>query len=322
MTNPNAAVIKDGDRSFELRIDACRVFLGGEFAGNIEIDVACPADAVARAFDCLRVQVPGEPPSDMALGNGAYAPGVQLIFWADWSTRLQTLPEQVILMWGDTRIASVVPELKDSVPVEEKVAYTEPSEILKTPTVATTNLVLLAASREKWWFLLAALLVAAGALAGPSVSGLEFPEPMLNWVLGGVLIAAGLGVGFFLGHVPYQQVWLDRDRRRVLIIGGRTRRPEAKLAHAPGRSLDDFDHVRVYMRWQIAQNIDEQDQEIWMVTLEGPIPFASTDGTVHLHDEALPIGNFASEFTARKLAAEVAFHTGLKILDTGHGQTA
>jgi hypothetical protein len=220
MTNPNAAVIKDGDRSFELRIDACRVFLGGEFAGNIEIDVACPADAVARAFDCLRVQVPGEPPSDMALGNGAYAPGVQLIFWADWSTRLQTLPEQVILMWGDTRIASVVPELKDSVPVEEKVAYTEPSEILKTPTVATTNLVLLAASREKWWFLLAALLVAAGALAGPSVSGLEFPEPMLNWVLGGVLIAAGLGVGFFLGHVPYQQVWLDRDRRRVLIIGG------------------------------------------------------------------------------------------------------
>jgi hypothetical protein len=76
------------------------------------------------------------------------------------------------------------------------------------------------------------------------------------------------------------------------------------------------------MRWQIAQNIDEQDQEIWMVTLEGPIPFASTDGTVHLHDEALPIGNFASEFTARKLAAEVAFHTGLKILDTGHGQTA
>ena len=79
MTNPNAAVMKDGDRSFELRIDACRVFLGGEFAGNIEIDVACPADAVARAFDCLRVQVPGEPPSDMALGNGAYAPGVQLI---------------------------------------------------------------------------------------------------------------------------------------------------------------------------------------------------------------------------------------------------
>jgi len=91
MTNPNAAVIKDGDRSFELRIDACRVFLGGEFAGNIEIDVACPADAVARAFDCLRVQVPGEPPSDMALGNGAYAPGVQLIC-SGWRGKSYTQP--------------------------------------------------------------------------------------------------------------------------------------------------------------------------------------------------------------------------------------
>ena len=119
-----------------------------------------------------------------------------------------------------------------------------------------------------------------------------------------------------------RQIWLDRDRRRVLIIGERTRQPEAKLADAPGRSLDKFDHVRVYMRWQIAQNSDQDDQEIWFVTLEGRIPFASADGTVHLHDEAMPIGNYASEFTARKVAAVVAFHTGLKILDTGHDQTA
>ncbi len=319
---PVSAAVKDGDRSFQLRIDACRIFLGGEFAGNIEIDVACPADAVTRAVDCLRVQVPGEPPSDMALGNGEYAPGIQLIFWADWSTRLQTLPEQVTLLWGETPIASVTPVLKDSVPIEARIAFAEPSEILTTLPVATSNLVLLVANREKWWYLLTALLVAAGALVGPSVPGLELPDPILNWVLGGVLIAAGLGVGLLLARVPYRQVWLDRDRRRVLIIGGRTGRSEAKLADAPGRSLDDFDHVRVYMRWQIAQSLDEDDQEIWMVTLEGPIPFASTDGTVHLHDEALPVGNFASEFTARKVAAEVAFHTGLKILDTGHDQTA
>lgn len=323
MPQHTTTVVKDGDRSFELRIDACRVFLGGEFAGNIEIDIACPAGAVKRALDCLRVQVPGEPPSDIALANGEYAQGVQLIFWADWSTRLQALPEQVMILWGETLIAEIAPSLEDSVPIEAAVEFTEPSEILKTLPIATSsNLVLLAANREKWWFLLAALLVALGALVGISFSGLELPNPLFNLVLGGVLIAAGLAVGFGLAGMPYEQLWLDRDRRRVLVIAGRTRNPEAKLADAPGRSLDQFDHVRVYMRWQIAQSIEENDQEVWMVTLEGPIPFASSDGTVHLHDEAMPIGTYSSEFTARKVAAQVAFHTGLKVLDTGHDQTS
>jgi len=322
MSQSATAIVKDGDRSFELRVDACRVFLAGEFAGNMEIDLACPADAVTRVADCLRVQAPGKPPSDMAVGNGEYAPGIELIFWADWSTRLQALPEQIVLLWGETPVASIAPTLKDSVPIEGKLEFTEPSEILATLPVATSNLVLLAANREKWWLLLAALLLGLGALVSPTGPGLDLLDPMLNWALAGVLIAAGLGVGFFLAHLPYRQVWLDRDRRRVLIIGGRSGRPEAKLADAPGRSLDNFDHVRLYMRWQIAESIDENDQEIWMVTLEDRIAFASADGMVHLHDEALRIGEYASEFTARRVAAEVAFHTGLKILDTGHDQTA
>jgi hypothetical protein len=136
------------------------------------------------------------------------------------------------------------------------------------------------------------------------------------------MIAAGVGVGLVLGWMPYRQVWLDRDRRRVLVIGGRTRNPRAKLADAPGRSLDGFHHVRVYQRWRIAEGADQSDQEIWYVTLEGAIPFASADGTVHLHDEALPIGEFGGQLGARRLAAVVGAHTGLKILDTGHDQTA
>jgi hypothetical protein len=263
MAQRATGMVKDADRSFELRVDACRVILGGEFAGNIEVDVACPADAVGRAVDCLRIQTPGDPASDMALGNGEYAPGVQLIFWADWSTRLQALPQQVMILWGETLIAEVTPSLEDSVPLEAKVELSEPTEILKTFPISTaSNRVLLAANREKWWLALAALLIAAGTLVGISFPGLELPTTFFNQVLGGGLIAVGLAVGVVLAGMPYEQVWLDRDRdrRRVLVIAGRTRSPEAKLADAPGRSLDQFDHVRVYMRWQIAEGADEHDQ--------------------------------------------------------------
>jgi len=321
MTQRTNATVKDGDRSIELRIDACRVFLGGEFAGNIEIDVACSADAVPRVVDCLRVQAPGEPASGMALGNGAYTAGTQLIFGADWSPRLQALPERIMILWGETLIAEITPSLEDSVPIEGKVEFAEATQILKTLPVATaSHLVLLAANREKWWFVLAALLIAAGVLVGISFPGLELPTAVFNHVLGGALIAAGLGVGLFLARMPYEQIWLDRGR--VLAIGGRTLNAKAELAEAPGRALEEFDHVRVYMRWHLAEGVDEHDQEVWKVTLEARIPFASSDGKVHLHDEAMPIGSYSSEFTARKVAARVAFHTGLKVLDTGHDQTS
>ncbi len=322
MSQPVSAVVKDGDASHTLRFDACRVWMGGEFAGNIELDIACDAAAVAPLLDGLRVQVPGAPPSDMALGNGEYAPGVQLVFWIEPSDRPAELLEEVTLLWGETPIARIAPSVEDTVPIEQVVAFTEPSEILKTFPVAISSHVLLAANREKWWIVLAALLLVGGALVAAAFPGLELPSRMLNWALGGSMIVAGAWVGLFLGRVPYRQVWLDRDRRRVVVIAGRSGSPKAKLAEAPGRSLDGFDHVRLYQRWSIAEHIEQHDQEVWSVTLEGRIPFASADGTVNLRADALPLGEFGSEIPARRLAAEVGFHTGLKILDTGHDKTA
>jgi hypothetical protein len=182
--------------------------------------------------------------------------------------------------------------------------------------------VLLAALREKAWFVLAGLLVLGGVLLGAALPAFELPTPLLAWAIGGPMIAAGLWVGLFLARVPHTQVWLDRDRRRVLLVSGRSGVPESKFADGRARSLDDFDHVRIYMRWSLASGADDHDQEVWLVTLEGRIPFTSEDGTVHLHGDAPPIGEFASDLSARKLAAEVGFHTGLKILDTGHDRTA
>jgi len=321
MSHPVSAVVKCDGASFELRFDACRLFLGGEFAGNVEVDLGCDAGVVGTVMDCLRIQVPGGPQSDVALGSGSYESGASLVFSAPSFGRLAELPSEVTLLWGETAIASLAPTLEDSVPIEQ-VAFTEPSEISTNLPVVSSNLVRLAANREKWWALVTALLVPLGALVGSSFPGLELPDPMLNWALGAAMIGAGLWAGAFGVGLPYRQVWLDRDRRRVLVVGGRTRSPEAQLAEASGRSLDDFDHVRLYQRWQIAEGADEHDQEVWFVTLEAPIHFASGDGTVHLREEALRLDSFASEIPARRLAAQVGLHTGLKILDTGHDKTA
>jgi hypothetical protein len=316
-----SAVVKYADTSVSLRFAACRVMAGGEFAGNIELDVDCDASHVDIVMQCLRVQVPDAAPSETALGTATRSDGVDLVFWTEPSN-LTAVPDEITLLWGETPIGQIDPSLEDSVPIEEKVRFIEPSEILDSLPVATSSHVLLAAKRERWWYVLAALLISFGGLVFASTPGLEMPSSVLNWSLGAIMILAGLTVAFILAGIPYEQVWLDRDRGQVLVVGGRTRNPVSRLAEAPGRSLDGFHHVRLYQRWQLGLGVDERDQEVWFVTLEGAIPHASEDGLVHLHDGAMPIGRYSSEFTARKIAAVVGFHTGLKILDTGHDQTA
>jgi len=97
MSHPVSAVVKSEGASLALRFDACRVLLGGEFAGNIELDIACDAGDVDTVADYLRVQVSGGPPSDPAIGNGEYLAGVELVFWTEASTQLLELPEEIAL---------------------------------------------------------------------------------------------------------------------------------------------------------------------------------------------------------------------------------
>jgi len=315
------ALLKDGANEFEARFDTCRVMAGGEFAGNIEVDFSCDAAYVDTILQYLRIQSPGASPSDPALATGDRPGGLQLVFWTEPSN-LDEGPESITLLWDDTAIREIEATLEDSVPIEEQIRFLEPSEILDTLPVSTSNHVLLASNRAGWWYVFAVLLLGFGALVAATTSGLELPSPRMNWALGASMIAAGFAVAFHLGATPYEQIWLDRDRRCVLVVSGRTRNPLPRLADAPGRSLDEFDHVRVFQRWRMAQGADDSDQEVWFVTLEGRIPFASEDGLVHLHDETMSVGEYSSEFTARRVAAVVSFHTGLKILDTGHDQTA
>ena len=97
MTEPVSVVVKHEGTTLGLRFPACRVALGGEFAGNVDVDVDCEAGALDAVVEHLSVQLPGAPPSGPALGHGPRRGGAEVAFWSEPAARLQQLPEQVAL---------------------------------------------------------------------------------------------------------------------------------------------------------------------------------------------------------------------------------
>lgn len=326
MAEPLPVVVKHDGHSLSLRFDACRIALGGEFAGNLEVGVTCDPSAIEAVLEHLRVELPDGPASESALATGDRTGGAWIGFWMEAPCHRPALPESVVLRWDDTPIGQIAPELHESVPIEQAASLSDASSYEAKPTeppvVAGSSRVLLAANREHWWFFLVAVTTFLGVAAWGTRSAIPLPVPDLVWWIGDAGIVGLAAFGIYMARVPYRHVWLDRDRGVVLVTKGRSRNVESRLAIASGHPLDDFDHVRVYMRWQMATDIDQEDQEVWHVTLEGSIPWAGTDGRVHVRSDALPVGEYRSGVAARRLAAEVAFHTGLRILDTGHDQTA
>ena len=322
MSEAMTAVVKYEGGPLELRFAACRMALGGEFAGNIDVDVDCASARVEALTELLSVQLPGAEPAGSAVGWGERAGGVELGFWCEEATKLRELPERLALLWEGAPIGEIEPQLHESVPVERVVSPRQASELGPPPSVLVgSSQVELVANREHWWWFMVAAVVAASACFGPALLSFEILEPVWVALLGAGAAAIAVS-GIRLARVPYRRLWLDRDRRQLFVLEGRTSRPEAKLAEVAGRSLDGFDHVRLYMRWQIATDADGSDEEVWFVALEGPIRWAGSDGRVHLRSDALLVGEHRSEVAARRLAASVAHITGLQILDTGHDQTA
>ncbi len=322
MSDTGPVVVKHEGTDLRLRFDACRIALGGEFGGNVDVDVTCDAGAVDALLEHLEVALPGGARSGPAIATGERSGGVTLCFWIESILRLSATPDHVELCFAGAAVARLAAALDESLPLEQAIRLLDPAEMGTTPTaVHHENLVPLAVSYEKWWYLLVAAAVALGWLGASALSICGSPHPgLLALGAGAVLGVAGLGT--YLARTAYRQVWLDRDRRRVLVVEGRAREIAVRLAQAPGRSLDEFDHVRLYMRWQLAHGADGVDQEVWFVTLEGPISHAGSDGRVHLHPDALPLGEMRGESAARQLAADAARLTGLRILDTGHDATA
>ncbi len=316
MTFPLALTVKHEGRSIQLRLTRCKIFMAGEFAGNVELYIDCDRSQEPFVQESLHLQVPGEDTSVNLVATGGPEDGVMLGFHCEAIERLPSIPESLTFLWCGEPIASVAPELAESVPIDTVHDLVDPLEILGQPSMQTSNLFRLGIERS-WFLLVPSLMIGAfGAAAcfadfGLPTSGL----PTLRIAGGALLFVAGaigwIGVGF-----PSRQVWFDRDRRQILILEGRTRSVEKSLVDAERASIDGYAHVRLCEREYAPGPGDDSDttRTEYFVRLEGPVPFAFDDGRVHSRSDALHLAIFSSEIPARRFAAEVGYQVGLRIL--------
>ncbi len=111
---------------------------------------------------------------------------------------------------------------------------------------------------------------------------------------------------------------LDRDGRRVILVRGR----RTSIQGGNSSPLEDFHHVRLYMRWSMSTDTQFDDQPVWTVALEPRVFWADRSGRILLHPKGLEVASGLDEQRARQVAGEVAYHTGLPILNTAHEHTA
>jgi hypothetical protein len=114
-------------------------------------------------------------------------------------------------------------------------------------------------------------------------------------------------------EVPLARVLLRGSQRtHVFQLVSSVRSPDARCC-----DIEGFSHVRLCERHYAPRLGDEPDTDHaeWIVSLEGPVPYAFDDGRVHTRSDAVELVRFRSGRGARRLAAEVAYHAGLRILE-------
>jgi hypothetical protein len=316
--DPIRVSVKHDGRSIDFELEGSRLFMGGEFAGNVEVDLRCESGLVPILSSALAMLVPGETTGDEILAHGDRPSGVVLVFHSDAVERLEAVPERIDLLWGDERIGALTPVLTDSEPIERHHTLIEPTEILRAPIVPTAGTSRLAANRSLALLVPAVMIFAFGAALTFASDQLGEATRMLRLLAGVALMSVGGVLGLWLALIPHRQVFLAYDRGFVTIVEGRSPSADRALANAGReRSLEEFHHVRLFERQYAATGIDEDEREEWFVDLEGPIPYADSEGFVHRRSDRLELASFASGPHARRFAAEVAYKTGLRILEAG-----
>jgi hypothetical protein len=308
--------VKHQGRSIQLILTGCKVFMAGEYAGNVELSLDCAPELESIVQESLRLKNPGEDTSSESIASGGPDDGVMLIFHSEAVALLPIVPESLTFRWCGEQLATVSPELAESVPIEDVQRLIDPLEILGQPEMRTSESFRLGFERDLIWLLLAGMVGGAG-LAG-SFAPLGLPADLVPYArfAGGLLLLVAAAIAIIAALMPKRQVWFDRCRREVLLLESRTFAAEKRLQNATRGSVDGFAHVRLCKREYAPELADETDatRTDYIVSLEGEIPFAFDDGRVHSRSDALHLATFSSERAARRFAAEVGYHVGLRIL--------
>ncbi len=311
---PLTVTVKHEGRPIRLTLTRCKVFMACEFAGNVDLYIDCDPSLEPIVQESLHLKNPGQDTSVEFIASGGPDDGVMLVFNSEAIALLPEVPESLDFLWCGEAMASVTPELEESVPIEEVHTFIDPLEILGQPTIQTSNPFCLGVERS-WIGLLPALVLgglgAAGCFGGLEVSAEELP---FFREICGLVLALAVAIAVLTCWVPRHQVWLDRNRREVLLVKGRTLSAEKSLVDGTRRSVDGFDHVRLCEREYAQELGSDSTRTEYRVSLEGPIPFAFDDGRTHSRSDALHLASFSGERSARRFAAEVGYHVGLRIL--------
>ena len=316
MSLPLDLSVKHEGRSISLKITRCKVFMASEFAGNVDLHLECNADVESIIQESLHLQDPGDGTGLEFIASGGPDDGVMLIFHSEAIALLDKVPESLSFLWCGEPMATVAPELAESVPIDTVHTLIDPLEILRQPRMETANPFCIGVQRDFLWLIPVFLVGGLGLAASFALHGVS--ESLLPYVrlAGGQLILLSAAIAVYAVWMPSRQVWFDRDRREVLLVESRTLHAKKKLADITRHNVDGFAHVRVCEREYAPEpgsDFNEGRTE-YLVRLEGPIPFAFDDGRVHSRSDALHLATFWGERAARRFAAKLGYHAGLRIL--------
>lgn len=299
-----------GIRSFEIL--ECTACLGGEFSGNIDLEIACQSGTVEgpEARFTLRTPLQAEP-LDLC-GLAVRDDGFSLSFWSETMTLRGEIPEEVCLLLDGKQIAQSNCLLVDSVRLGPK-RFDDPRQILGNsapPPVGSIR------TGQRWGPRLCTIglgsMAAAAMTASAAITTKGFDE-ITGLIAAALMTTLGL-MSLGLMSIPYRQVHIDVLQRTVREAKGRYVFFHFKESESSERPLSEFSHLRIVERVSI--DSDGNHSDIFMVSLEGPIDWAGDDGTVNSRADNVHLEDFGTRDAARRYAAQVALAVGLRILDT------
>ncbi len=153
MSLPLAFTVKHDGRSIRLTLTSCKIFMASEYAGNVNLYLACDPSLEPIVQESLHLQIPDEDTTLEFIASGGPDDGVMLVFHSEELALLTDVPESLTFLWCGEPLASIRPELAESVPLEDVRAFVDPLEILGQPRMQTSNLFCLGVERDWTWLL-------------------------------------------------------------------------------------------------------------------------------------------------------------------------